>query len=180
MKRPDIAFLVFALLLVPALLAGAQSAAPAGTVVVTYALTRISQIASNQVAVWIEDGNGAFVRTVYVSNFAGRRAGWKMRPQTLRNWVAASNAAGTPKPEIDAVSAATPRTGTVSVTWDLKDAKGAIVPAGTYRYRVEGNISSEKTVLWTGVVRVGATGDSTRATAAYLPSADGLDGKLIT
>jgi hypothetical protein len=149
-------------------------------VVVTYDLTRMRQIASDQIAVWIEDANGAFVRTLYVSNYAGKRAGWKKRPQVTPAWVKASNPAATPQSAIDAVSGATPRNGTVTVTWDLRDASGSIVPDGDYKYRVEGNISWEKTVLWTGTIHVGGTEGASEATAVYSVADASLEGKLIS
>lgn len=156
--------------LVAALPLGAQGASPSGSVTVTFALTRSRQIASDQLAVWIEDAKGAFVKTLFVSGFAGKRAGWKLRPQTLPTWVVAADVKNTPQSDIDAVSGATPPTGPVSYVWDLTDGKGKIVPAGTYRYRIECNISWENTVLWTGTIEVGDARASSAATAVYTPA----------
>lgn len=150
---------------------GAQGANSTGSVTVSFTLTRSRQIASDQVAVWIEDAKGTFVKTLFVSSFAGKRAGWKLRPQTLPTWVSASGAKDTPQSDIDAVSGATPSTGPVSVVWDLTDSKGKVVPAGTYRYRIECNITWESTVLWTGTFEVGDARSSSTATAVHSPAA---------
>jgi hypothetical protein len=158
----------------------AQAALPTGKVTVTLTVNRSMKIASDQLAVWIEDEKGAFVRTLFVTDFAGRRAGWKARPQTTPTWVVASDAKNTARSEIDAVSAATPRNGTVSVAWDLQDRNGATVPAGAYRYRIEGNISWENTVLWTGTIRVGAARNSSRAAVVYSPAGAEKLGSFIT
>ena len=151
-----------------------------GKVTVSYTLSRMRRIASDQYAVWIEDGEGRFVRTLFVTGFVGRRAGWRIRPQTTASWLKAADVAHTPQAEIDAVSGATQASGSYSLVWDLTDRAGRTVPAGTYRYLVEGNISWENTVLWTGTIRVGAGAASSSATAVYLPAAAEGMGRLIT
>jgi hypothetical protein len=158
----------------------AQAAPPTGRVTVTFTVNRSMKIASDQLAVWIEDEKGAFVRTLFVTDFTGRRSGWKARAQTVPTWVIASDAKNTARSEIDAVSGATPKNGSLSVVWDLKDRKGTTVPPGNYRYRIEGNISWENRVLWTGTVRVGAARDSTGATAVYSPPGAEKLGSFIT
>lgn len=158
----------------------AQAAPASATVTVTFTLERSMKIASDQLAVWIEDEKGAFVRTVFVTRFTGTREGWKRRPQSLPTWVTGSGAANTTSSEIDAVSGPTPKNGTVSLVWDLRDRGGANVGPGTYRYRVEGNLSWENTVLWTGTIRVGAARDSSRATAVYAPAGAEKLGPFIT
>jgi len=52
--------------------------------------------------------------------------------------VEKSNLASMTKAEVDAISGATPRTGTQSYTWDLTDANGDMVLPGEYRFVVEG------------------------------------------
>jgi hypothetical protein len=145
----------------------AEAPAPAGSVTVSYEFTWKPRIASNQVAVWIEDAAGAFVRTLIVTNFTGKRAGWKFRAQSLPGWVRAAGVASRPQAEIDAVSGPTPRGGTQNVTWDLRDAGGKPVPAGVYTYRVEASIYREHEVTWSGTIRVGGGVDSSAAVPAW-------------
>lgn len=151
----------------------AEASAPAGSVTVSYQFAWKPRIASNQVAVWIEDAAGAFVRTLFVTNFTGKRAGWKFRAQSLPGWVRAAGVAGRPQAEIDAVSGPTPRGGTQNVTWDLRDAGGKPVPAGLYTYRVEASIYREHEVTWSGTIRVGGgAGSSTAVPAWSSPAAE--------
>jgi hypothetical protein len=79
----------------------------------------------NIVAVWIEGPGGAFEKTI------GR---WSAtRTSHLVAWVLASGQ------DTDAVSGATrpSHTQRLTVTWDLKDKAGQVVPDGTYTIRME-------------------------------------------
>lgn len=80
----------------------------------------------NIVAVWVEDANGTFQKTI------GRWA--QTRKQYLLTW---NQKAGTN--DVDAISGATRanHTGTLTATWDLKNKNGTIVPDGTYTIRME-------------------------------------------
>jgi hypothetical protein len=80
----------------------------------------------NVVAVWVQDSAGTFIKTIQRWS-AGRT-------QYLLAWraLAAQN-------DVDAVSGATrPNHNTpLSITWDLKDRAGNVVPPGTYTIRME-------------------------------------------
>jgi hypothetical protein len=117
-------------------LPSAEVAGEADGVTVAYTLKRTSKIASNQYAVWIEDENGRFVKTLFVTNYTGKRAGWKARPQALPTWQKAASVASLPQKQVDAVSGATQKNGKHAVTWDLRDGTGDLVPDGEYRYLV--------------------------------------------
>lgn len=79
----------------------------------------------NVVAVWITDGNGAFVKTI------GRWA--DTRKSDLVAWNQASGG------DADAVSGATRLDHTVQLAaqWDLKSKAGAVMPDGTYTIHIE-------------------------------------------
>ena len=163
----------FAILLVCALLLNTSFglAAEQRIVNVTFNVARIIGSASNQYAVWIEDSNGNYVRTLSATRFAAR-GGFNDRPDTLPIWVKASNWVNVTPNDIDAISTATPGTGVVTVPWDCKDAQGQVVPEGIYVYKVEGNISWEKRVIWTGTISVGQGPNSSVADAEYIPDKD--------
>lgn len=79
----------------------------------------------NVVAVWVEM-NGTFVKTIQRWSNA--------RTRHLVAWNAAAGAA-----DADAVSGATRRDHAtpLSITWDLRNRQGSVVPDGTYTIRME-------------------------------------------
>lgn len=164
------------------LLAAAASvwAQAGGRVEISYRLERIGGIASNQLAVWIEDEAGAHVRTLFATDFTARKRGFERRTQSLPTWVRTAGVAGWAQAQIDAVSGPTQRPGTIRLVWDCTDARGKRVPDGVYVYRVEGNLRWENTVLWTGRIRVGARSDSSKAEPAYRPEGAETKGRLVT
>jgi hypothetical protein len=152
-------------------LAGGVTWAKGNTVTITYTLTRLNQTGSNQVAVWIEDGQGKLVKTIFATDFMAKRRGYKPRPQCCPEWVKAANPAAMSDAEIDAISGATQKPGKIVLTWDCTDSKGKPVPQGTYLYKVEGNIAMDQRVVWTGGVVVGKTASSSAAFPLFMPDA---------
>lgn len=120
--------------------------------------TPISQgmgLASAQYAVWIEDNSGKLVKTVYVTSYTAT-GGFLDRPESIPVWVSKAKPAQLSKSQIDAISGATVmRDGTRYYTWDCRDDSGNLVPAGTYRFFVEGSYSWSSKVLFSGTVTVG-------------------------
>lgn len=152
--------------------AGAVPEPPAGTVTLTYDLSRIPSTGSNQMAVWIEDSQGKFVKTLFVTWFTGK-GGYEARPDCLPLWRQAAGVDGPPIAEVDAVTKATPQPGKHSLVWDCTDRAGKSVPAGKYIYKVEGTLFFAKEVMWTGEITVGPTENASRATVRYLPAGTG-------
>ena len=152
-----------------------------GNVTIGFTLTRISGRASNQYAVWIEDEDGQLVRTLFVTDYMARKQGWMVREQTLITWQNIADVKNIPQKDIDAVSGATPQAGRQSIVWDMKDAAGKAVAAGTYVYRIEGSLLWENTEMWTGRIRVGGARESSRAKVSYFPDgADKMERTLIS
>jgi hypothetical protein len=163
-----------------AVAASAQANAGPGTVTISYSLFHPHWIASSQIAVWIEDGQGAYVATVFATDFMARRKGYIRRPQCCPEWVKASGLAGLPDASIDAISGATQKPGQQQLTWACTDAAGKPVPPGTYTCKVEGNISFEKRVLWEGRITVGSAAAASVAVPTYLPESARAAGTLVT
>jgi tetratricopeptide (TPR) repeat protein len=82
-----------------------------------------------QTAVWVEDAQGEFVKTIYVSGFSGYA---KEVQVNLPEW-SESSAFG----DVDGVTAASIDLGHHVYLWDLKDASGERVPDGEYTVSVE-------------------------------------------
>lgn len=81
-----------------------------------------------QTAVWIVDDQGNFVKTVYVSGFAGYA---KEKQITLRKWGESTGF------ETDGTTAASIDWGTHTYIWDLTDHEGKRVKKGTYTVWLE-------------------------------------------
>jgi hypothetical protein len=142
----------------------ADDAGTLGQVSITFSFKRQNIIASNQIAVWIEDGQGRIVKTLYISRFTGK-GGFKNRPDSLSAWTAKAKPSSAS--ELDAFTGATPKNGGVTYTWDCTDSKGNAVPAGTYRYVVEGTLYWKSNVVFSGSVTIGKNAHSSSAEAVY-------------
>ena len=82
-----------------------------------------------QTAVWIEDKDGNFVKTIYVSGFSGHV---REREVRLPKWANSSKFV-----DVDAVTGASINVGHHIYVWDLKDSLGRRVTAGEYVVKVE-------------------------------------------
>lgn len=120
--------------------------------------------ASNQFAVWVENDSGAVVKTLYATHFAAK-GGYEKRPDAIPLWVERSGVA-TMK-DVDAITSATPKSGSLEYSWDLTDTSGARVPDGTYRYYVEGTLRWKNSVLFTGEIALNSAAASSQASAEY-------------
>lgn len=84
----------------------------------------------NCVAIWVEDGEGYFVKTLlaYAQNYKTH----------LNNWEASTTAAGSAFNKTDAISGATKTShGTRTCSWDGTNYQGTTMVDGTYRVCME-------------------------------------------
>lgn len=82
-----------------------------------------------QTAIWIEDANNKYVKTIYVSGFSGFV---KERQANLSEWAESSQFK-----DVDAVTAASINVGDHIYLWDLKDSKDKKVKNGEYIVKIE-------------------------------------------
>jgi len=82
-----------------------------------------------QTAVWIEDTNGKFIKTVYVSGFSGFA---KEMQANLSEWAESSNFK-----DVDGVTGASIDVGHHIYVWDLNDHQSIKVKTGEYIIKVE-------------------------------------------
>lgn len=106
-------------------------------------------IASSQYAIWIEDGTGRLVRTLYATSFTAE-GGYEYREDALPVWVSKAKPQTLSSTQIDAITGATPRNGMVTYQWDGTDDKGNRVPQGTYTFFIEGTLYWKSRVIYTG------------------------------
>lgn len=121
---------------------------------VSFTCDNLLMVASNQYAIWIEDMDGNYVDTLYVTRYTARE-GYRRRPQSIREWVAAASPHDMRSSEIDAITGATPKPGNYVVYWDFTDGKGRPVNDSRYRYFFEGTLYMDDDVLYTGIINVG-------------------------
>ena len=145
-----------------------------GTLAVTFTYEKQSGVASNQFAVWIEDMDGNFIKTVYAAQFTATK-GYKNRPDSLALWV--SKARGVS--DFDAVAGATPKSGPVTYIWDCTDEGGNAVPAGIYRFLVEGTLRWKDHVIYTGEIEIGGGHAAAAAVPAFVCKDDASERGMI-
>jgi len=100
------------------------------TVTATTSATGGNYAPKNIVAIWIEDNQGNFVKTLlaYAQN----------RRTHLNTWEASTTAAGSPFNAVDAITGATKTShATRTCTWNGTDVNGMLVADGNYRLRME-------------------------------------------
>ena len=119
---------------------------------ISFTYQRGTTIASNQLAVWVEDVEGVVVKTLLVTDFTAGRRGYRNRTMSLPVWVAASDPESMTDEEIDTVSGATPGQGELVYVWDFTNQSGVRVPDGIYTVHVEGTFYWESDVLYTAVI----------------------------
>ena len=112
----------------------------------------MSGFASNQFALWVENGDGEVVKTLFVTDFTGVKRGYKKREQSLNHWVSVAKPAQMSDSEIDVISGATPKAGAQHFTWDLTDKDGKKVPAGKYFIKLEGTLYQGSNAVYTGTI----------------------------
>jgi conjugal transfer/entry exclusion protein len=78
--------LYFTLLLTVLVLVNAAAQQTATAPELTFVFTRQSGHATNQFAVWIEDAQGQYIKTLYAANFTAR-GGWSRRPASERSMI---------------------------------------------------------------------------------------------
>ncbi|MDR0442621.1 MAG: DUF2271 domain-containing protein [Treponema sp.] len=132
-------------------LQAAQKQMNGNYVEISFSYTKLSTIASNQFAIWIEDMDGRHVKTLYATRFTGL-GGYRRRPKSLPLWVSTAKPDSMPKDEIDAFTGATPKTGQYFIYWDFTDNKGRPVTGTQYRYVFEGTMYNDDNVHYSGII----------------------------
>jgi hypothetical protein len=158
-----------------------------GEVVITFDYEKQSGHASNQFAVWIEDTDGILIKTLYATRFTAN-GGYRDRPDSIALWVEKSGLAALTKPEVDAFTGATPKSGRTTYTWDLTGLDGEQVKPGEYKFFVEGTLRWKNNVVYSGIIAwdnagtVWAIADFTYEAADKQPAltADSPENKMIS
>jgi hypothetical protein len=123
---------------------------------ISFTYNRQSVLSSNQFALWIEDGEGKLVKTLFATNFTAS-GGWEKRPLSIPLWVEKSEPSTLSKTEIDAFTGATPRPGALKYRWDGTDKDGKRVAEGEYKVFLEATLRMENKVLYSASFTLGGS-----------------------
>ena len=121
---------------------------------ITFSYSKQRIVASSQYAFWIEDMDGNYIDTIYVTRWTAQ-GGFSYRPLSIPQWVSAADPSGMDQVEIDAISGATPSSGDYKVIWDFTDRNGNPVQGTQFRYFIEGTMNNNDDVIFSGIIEVG-------------------------
>jgi len=138
---------------------------------ISFTFTRQSGAASNQYAIWIEDAQGQYVKTIFATRWTAN-GGYKSRPTSIPLWVKQSKLNTIPKTQVDAVSGATPSTRTVTYTWDGTGFNGAAVPDGDYILILEGTLRWENQAYYRAPIALGQGAAAVQVSVEYTGARD--------
>jgi hypothetical protein len=153
-----------------------QSGLPAAAEV-SFSFTRLGGSASNQFAVWVEDSQGQYIKTLYATRYTAA-GGWKRRETSIPVWVRKSGLSNLTNAQTNALTGATPRTGALTYTWDGTDSGGTAVPEGDYFLILEGTLRWENQVLYRAPIRFGRGAAVAEVSVEYTGDA-GVDRNMI-
>ena len=148
---------------------------------------------ASQCAVWLEDANGNYVRTLYVTQRASKR-NWIVgpkagRPESLPVWYHAAHyesAKGAPgNSDVDAVTAATPKGGVVFTaeigdgTFVIKAEFNTSFDYNDFYTKKNSGVNGQPSVVYEAKIPSGAGGEIALSLTGT-GSEDGSDGKIYT
>ena len=137
---------------------------------ISFLYSKVSGFSSNQYAIWVENENGDYIKTIYVTKFTATK-GWKTRPEAIPVWVKKSNISKIGKKQVDLISGATPKTGEQKYYWDFTDNNGKAVTDGKYTIVFEatfdGNSKDPSEVQYKAIIDKGKTIEILKNGAEY-------------
>ncbi len=137
-----------------------------GQVEISFDYKHRKGIASNQYAVWIENSEGEYIKTLFVTSFTAG-GGWKSRPDALPVWVEKSGLSEKNAETVDAFTGATPKSGRQTYIWDCTDENGQTVDDGEYNFFIEGTIYWQDAVIYSGTLSIGGEENTVQAEAEF-------------
>ncbi len=112
-------------------------------------------IASNQIAIWLQNSEGNYLKTFFVCDYLSY--GGYTIPDVCPNWVSKSDWQKQPGEIVDAVSQATPDVGEVVLEFDFPGDE--LIP-GKYKYCIEVHVAENYNELYSGDIEIEENGES--------------------
>jgi hypothetical protein len=145
--------------------ASATTGGAPGTLEVSFAFKKASgMVPSYQIAVWLEDESGKYVKTLFLSEYLS--AGGYGLDYVCPDWVKQAQWDKAPESEYDAVTRPTPKVGSTTLKFDAL--KRGIVP-GKYRFCLQVHLVGKLNILHRGEITVGAEAAEAPAEVFYTP-----------
>jgi len=119
---------------------------------------------SDQLVIWLEKPDGAFVKTLFVSEYLSY--GGYNHPEICPDWSSKTNWEEASQEEFDAVTSATPSVGLV--TLELM-CTSEVVPKGEYNIFIEVHLTTDYNELYSGMVKVSGRKFNNNLTVSYKP-----------
>jgi len=120
---------------------------------------------SYHTAMWLEDEQGALVKTLYVTNDLSSNE-YKVG-EACPDWVKQAHWERAPKSEVDAVTGPTPHVGAGSRSFDL--AALGLAP-GRYQFKLQVHITDNYNILYRGTLVVSDAASEVTLETLYSPS----------
>ncbi len=142
-----------------------QSGPAAGTLEVTFFYLPPTDIhPTYHTAIWLENGRGHLVKTLYVSTELSASE-YKVGV-ACPDWTRQAHWERADRSEVDAVTGPTPNVGSGRLVFDL----GALgVAPGTYEFRFQVHIQDDYNVMYRGMLKVGASPHEPALEILYAP-----------
>jgi len=121
---------------------------------ITFSYSKQRMVASSQYAFWIEDMDGNYIDTIFVTQWTAQ-GGFSYRPLSIPLWVSVADPSNMSPQEIDAVSGATPSSGDYKLIWDFTDRNGDPATGTQFRYFIEGTLNNNDDVIFSGIINAG-------------------------
>ncbi len=126
----------------------------------------VAVIPSYQTAVWLEDQAGAFVASLFVTDYLAY-GGFNL-PAICSDWVRVSDWKNAGAAEFDAVTGATPPLGATTLTFDCAT-RG--IRAGRYRYCIQTHVVEGYNIRYSGEIEIGGRANEGAGRVSYSPRA---------
>jgi hypothetical protein len=152
------------------------SAQPAdGTLEIFFLFNKAEGVVpSYQIAIWLEDEEGKYVKTLFVSQYLAGSG--LVHEGICPDWVKQAHWEKVDEAEFDAVTRPTPPMGANAMKFDCQ--KKALRP-GMYRFCVQAHINEDYNILYRGKVSLGQDASEGRAEAFYSPKKHPLASEIL-
>ncbi|NOY37315.1 MAG: DUF2271 domain-containing protein [Chlorobi bacterium] len=130
---------------------------------------------SCQIAIWLENPDGKYVKTLFVSEYLSY--GGFSKSEICPDWSGKANWNHTSRENIDAATGATPSTGDIHFKFHCSE---ETIPQGVYIYMIEVHLIENYNELYKGKIEIGKKKNESPASVIYLPEKFLKEGNILS